>query len=71
MPRMAERETRHSVHAALTLLSAALTLACGAPEAHREKEPGSMRVLAGNGTEGFQDGIGSVARFRKPIRLAP
>ena len=30
-----------------------------------------MRVLAGNGTEGFQDGIGSVARFRKPIRLAP
>lgn len=30
-----------------------------------------MRVLAGNGTEGFQDGVGSVARFRKPIRLAP
>jgi DNA-binding beta-propeller fold protein YncE len=29
-----------------------------------------MRVVAGNGTEGFQDGVGAEARFRKPIRLA-
>jgi hypothetical protein len=29
-----------------------------------------MRVVAGNGTEGFADGMGAAARFRKPIRLA-
>jgi DNA-binding beta-propeller fold protein YncE len=31
---------------------------------------GPMRVVAGNGTEGFADGAGEAARFRKPIRLA-
>ena len=31
---------------------------------------GPMRVVAGNGTEGFADGTGEAARFRKPIRLA-
>ena len=30
-----------------------------------------MRVVAGNGSEGFADGTGAAARFRKPIRLAP
>ena len=36
----------------------------------RPKGPGAMRVVAGNGTEGFADGTGAAARFRKPIRLA-
>ncbi len=36
----------------------------------RPKGPGAMRVVAGNGTEGFADGMGAAARFRKPIRLA-
>lgn len=36
----------------------------------RPRGPGAMRVVAGNGTEGFVDGTGAAARFRKPIRLA-
>lgn len=36
----------------------------------RPKGPGAMRIVAGNGTEGFADGTGAAARFRKPIRLA-
>lgn len=31
---------------------------------------GAMRVVAGDGVEGFADGVGVAARFRKPIRLA-
>lgn len=30
-----------------------------------------MKVVAGNGTAGFADGVGAEARFNKPIRLAP
>jgi streptogramin lyase len=30
-----------------------------------------LRVVAGNGELGFADGVGSEARFNKPIRLAP
>ncbi len=36
----------------------------------RPKGPGPMRVVAGDGTAGFADGIGGAARFHKPIRLA-
>jgi DNA-binding beta-propeller fold protein YncE len=36
----------------------------------RPMGPGPMRVVAGNGSEGFADGTGAAARFRKPIRLA-
>ena len=36
----------------------------------RTRGPGPMRVVAGDGTEGFVDGSGRDARFRKPIRLA-
>ncbi len=36
----------------------------------RPAGPGPMRTVAGNGTEGFADGTGEAARFRKPIRLA-
>jgi DNA-binding beta-propeller fold protein YncE len=51
--------------AVLALAGLAAT-ACSA----RPKGPGPMRVVAGNGTAGFADGTGAVARFRKPIRLA-
>lgn len=33
--------------------------------------PPQMRIVAGNGTVGFVDGVGAEARFNKPIRLAP
>lgn len=33
--------------------------------------PVGMRIVAGNGTMGFADGLGGEARFNKPIRLAP
>jgi streptogramin lyase len=46
---------------ALALLAAA----CTAPG-----PPGAMRIVAGDGVEGFADGVGVAARFRKPIRLA-
>jgi DNA-binding beta-propeller fold protein YncE len=49
---------------ALLALTAAVT-GDGAPA-----PGGPMRVVAGNGTEGFADGVGDAARFRKPIRLA-
>ena len=52
--------------AVLALAGLATAAACSA----RPQGPGPMRVVAGNGTEGFADGTGAVARFRKPIRLA-
>jgi DNA-binding beta-propeller fold protein YncE len=33
--------------------------------------PPQMRLVAGSGVAGFADGVGSDARFNKPIRLAP
>ena len=33
--------------------------------------PPEMTVVAGGGVAGFADGVGSDARFNKPIRLAP
>jgi NHL repeat len=33
--------------------------------------PPAMTVVAGGGSAGFADGVGSDARFNKPIRLAP
>jgi DNA-binding beta-propeller fold protein YncE len=51
---------------ALLALAGLAAAGCSA----RPKGPGPMRVVAGNGTEGFADGTGAVARFRKPIRLA-
>jgi DNA-binding beta-propeller fold protein YncE len=61
---------RHLSFALLLLLTA-----CGRSDAPPTTEPAPvpepMRIVAGSGTEGFQDGIGSEARFRKPIRLAP
>ncbi len=50
----------------LAALLAVLAAACsGGADGDRP------RVVAGNGTEGFADGTGEAARFRKPIRLAP
>ena len=51
---------------AVLALAGLAAAACSA----RPKGPGPMRVVAGNGTEGFADGTGALARFRKPIRLA-
>lgn len=35
-------------------------------------QPGApLVIVAGNGTAGFEDGVGASARFNKPIRLAP
>ena len=51
-------------------LVATLLQAC-TPVSAPTSKPAAPRVLAGNGTEGFQDGVGAEARFRKPIRLAP
>jgi len=51
---------------AVLALAGLATTACSTPP----EGPLPMRVVAGNGTEGFADGMGAVARFRKPIRLA-
>ena len=58
-------------HRRLALLTV-VALAATAPVACSERPKGSgpMRVVAGNGAEGFADGTGEAARFRKPIRLA-
>ena len=53
----------------MTLALAALALSA-AVAGQGPAGPGPMRVVAGNGTEGFADGVGEAARFRKPIRLA-
>jgi DNA-binding beta-propeller fold protein YncE len=50
----------------LAALIAALAAACAG-----DTGAGRLRVVAGNGTEGFADGTGEAARFHKPIRLAP
>jgi DNA-binding beta-propeller fold protein YncE len=47
-------------------LAGLVVLACSTPP----HGPGPMRVVAGNGTPGFADGVGEAARFHKPIRLA-
>lgn len=49
------------------LLLALLAPAC----TEKPAPPAGPRVVAGNGSEGFADGVGAQARFRKPIRLAP
>jgi DNA-binding beta-propeller fold protein YncE len=51
--------------------AAVLSIGCTAPAPPRPATPTGPRVVAGNGTEGFQDGHGAEARFRKPIRLSP
>lgn len=52
------------------LAAAILSAACTAAAPSRPAAPAGPRVVAGNGAEGFQDGVGAEARFRKPIRLA-
>jgi hypothetical protein len=49
---------------AILVLAAFVAAACSP----RPKGPGPMRIVAGNGSEGFADGIGGAARFRKPCR---
>jgi DNA-binding beta-propeller fold protein YncE len=51
---------------AVAALAAVAAVACPGGKAG----PGPMQIVAGNGTEGFADGTGEAARFRKPIRLA-
>jgi DNA-binding beta-propeller fold protein YncE len=55
---------------AASLASASLFGACRAAAPPEPATPVGPRVAAGHGTEGFQDGVGAEARFRKPIRLA-
>ena len=57
-------------HLRLGLVAALLSSGCTAAAPPRPAAPAGPRVVAGNGVEGFQDGVGAEARFRKPIRLA-
>jgi len=54
----------------MTLALAALALSAAVAAEGPAAPGGTMRVVSGNGTEGFADGVGEAARFRKPIRLA-
>lgn len=54
----------------MTLALAALVVSAAVAAESPATPFGPMRVVAGNGTEGFADGVGEAARFRKPIRLA-
>jgi DNA-binding beta-propeller fold protein YncE len=51
---------------AVLAIAGATAAACSA----RPQGPRPARIVAGNGSEGFADGTGALARFRKPIRLA-